>query len=364
MFIIFFKDVVLKKLLLFSGLLMLCNAVIAQINAAINIAEVSYVPKQKFESYLTKKGFAFIGTSYMADTIARDYDFPKSKALDSIPAQRSLTSFSTKEDFSFTYRTTSLSEFRKLKSDMKAEGFFCNHEKDSLNSTSLLFQHNDVTVSLSSKILDTATEYSFCIKKQQLPSPKQISFAEDLAAFNSHEELRFYFGEKNVQKDIYYLSEKQIGKCSVLFPNTSRQVVFLWADGVNNYGLDKIYIGGQLMAESTLQYEQNVPENSWQLKDGIRQGMSLYQVRKLNDAAFNFNGGASTNSGMIFTDSTGKLDFKKENIILGCMNCNDPAFLKKAAINSDDALQEERILFVHTIILDASRIRPVTETKR
>jgi hypothetical protein len=78
----------------------------------------------------------------------------------------------------------------------------------------------------------------------------------------------------------------------------------------------------------------------------------------LNDAAFNFNGGSSKNSGMVSTDSTGKINFKKESVILGCMNCTDPAFYKKAVINSDDAIQEERILFVHTIILDPARIKP------
>ena len=192
-----------------------------------------------------------------------------------------------------------------------------------------------------------------------MPRPKEISFAEDLSAFTSHEYLRYYFGEQNVKKDIYYLSDKKVAKCSVLFPNTNRQVVFLWADEANNCSLSKIYIGGQLMAEINLKYENNIPENIWRLKSGVCQGMSLYQLRKLNDAAFNFNGGNSSNTGMVATDSTGKLDFKRESIILGCMNCSDPAFYKKAVINSDDAIEEERILFVHTIILDPSKIKPV-----
>ena len=260
--------------------------------AALNLSELSYIPKQKFDSYISKKGFSFSGTSYMTDTIARDFDYKRTKA-DSIPVQRTVTSFSTKEDFSLVYRTSSTTEFQKIKDDIKKEGFFCEREKDSLTAPSLLFQHNDVIVLISSKTIDTLTEYSFLVKKQELPRPKEISYAEDLAGFNSHEQLRFYFGEKNVKKDIYYLSDKQLGKCSVLFPNTSRQAVFLWADGANNCNLARIYIGGQLMAESSLGYDQNVPENLWRLKDGVRPGMSLYQLRQLNDAAFNFNGGNS-----------------------------------------------------------------------
>jgi hypothetical protein len=346
----------LKRLLLFSYLLLLGYTAAAQM-AALNLSELSYVPKQKFDSYMSKRGFAFVGTSYKTDTIARDFDY-KRTAKDTIPVQRTITSFSTKEDFCLTYRTTSTEEFQKIKADIKKEGFFCNREKDSLTAVFLLYQHNDVTVNISSKTIDTLTEYSFTVRKQELPKPKEISFAEDLSVFNSHEYLRFYFGEQNVKKDIYYLSDQKVGKCSVLFPNTNRQVVFLWDDQANNCSLSKIYIGGQLMAESNLQYESNIPENLWRLKSGIRPGMSLYQLRKLNDAAFNFNGGNSSSTGKIATDSTGKLDFKRESVILGCMNCTDPAFAKRKIMNSDDAIEEERILFVQTIILEPVRIKP------
>lgn len=350
----------MKKLLLFFYLLLLGYTAVAQeATAVLDVMEVSGVAKQKFDGYIARKGFAFIGATYKADTIARDFEFKtvKGKAIDSFPVYRSVTSFSTKEDFSLVYRTTSPAEYRRIKTGIKKEGFFCNQEKDSSTAPFLLFQHNDLTVSISSKTIDTLTEYSFLVRKQEMPRPKEISYAEDLTVFTSHEYLRYYFGEQNVKKDIYYLSEKKVGKCSVLFPNTNRQVVFLWGDAVNNCDLAKIYIGGQLMAESNLEYENNIPENLWRLKSGVRPGMSLYQLRKLNDAAFNFNGGNSKNSGMVTSDSTGKLDFKKECVILGCMNCTDPAYYKKATINSDEAIEEERILFVHTIILDAAKYR-------
>jgi hypothetical protein len=349
----------LKRLLLIVNLLVFVFTCAAQqVTAVLNLSELSEVSRQKFESYISKKGFAFIGATYQSDTIARDFTYKApAKKADSIPVLRSLTSFSTKEDFAVTYRTTSIKEFQKIKADIKKEGFFCYQENDSLIAPSLMFQHNDVTVTIALKPIDTLTEYSFLVRKQELPKPKDIAFAEDLSAFTSHECLKFYFGEKNVQKDIYYLSDRKVGKCSVLFPNTSRQVVFLWGDEINNCKLRKIYIGGQLMAKTNVEYEENVAENLWRLKSGIRPGMSLYQLRILNDAAFNFNGGKSSNTGMIASDSTGKLNFDCENIILGCMNCNDPAFYKTAVINSDEAIRDERILFVHTIILDTEKLR-------
>jgi hypothetical protein len=346
----------LKKLLLVCCLLGLLHAGKAQVATTVSLTELSGISKQKFDSYISKKGFAFSGTSYLADTVAKDFDYQRKKT-DSFFVQRTVTSFSTGEDFCLSYRTTSKEEYQKIKADIKKEGFYCNREKDSLTASVLLFQHNDITVALSSKIMDTLTEYSFLVRKQELPRPKEIVYADDLVAFNSHENLRFYFGEQNVKRDVYYLSDKKVGKCSVLFPNTNRQVVFLWADGANNCNLAKIYVGGQLMAATNMEYESNIPENLWRLKSGVRPGMSLYQLRRLNDAAFNFNGGNSSATGMIAADSTGKLNFKTESIILGCMNCTDPAFYKKTMINSDDAIQEERILFVQTIILDPVKMK-------
>ena len=329
----------------------------------INIVETVSITKQKFEGYILKKGFAFIGTTYQTDTISREYNYrntSKNKIKDSIQIKRIITTFSTKNDFSFDYHTTSKEEYLIIKNGLKKEGFFTNQANDSLAIHPVLFQGKDMTVFISFQhIDDTLVDYVFSARKQELPKPKAIEYAEDLIVFNSHEYLRFYFGDDNVKKDIFYLSDTKIGKCSVLFPNSDKQIVFLWADEINNRDLNKIYIGGQLMAESSLNYDKNVAENIWRLRNGIHSGMSLYALRLLNDASFNFNAGNSANSGLVFTDSTGKVDFKSAGIILSCMNCSDTKYLKQPVLNSDDAIAEERILFVHTIILDPKKILAV-----
>jgi len=345
----------LNKRVLCYVLLMYVLPVKGQVFTALNLLEATKVPRQKFESYISKQGFSYIGNDFRGDTIARDFNYrPSGKAAKNDSVTRTLTFLSTKEDYCFVFTTTSADENKKIISGFKKEGFFCNREKDSAE-TPLLYQHNDITVIVSSKPVDTLTEYDFLVRKQQLPKPKEIVFAEDLFVFNSHEYLRYYFGDANVKKDIYYLSDSKLGKCSVIFPNTSRQAVFLWQDEVDNCGLAKIYIGGQLKTGEAMDYDKNIAENIWQLKSGVHAGMSLYTLRLLNDAAFNFYGGNSSNTGMIFTDSTGKLNFKKANIILGCMNCTDTKFAKQPVINSDEALEEERILFVHTIIIEPDK---------
>lgn len=346
----------MRPILLTVYFIITCIVVKAQVFTATRLMDIAAVPKPKFESYISKQNFIGQGNDYKGDTIVREFKYrtyAKGGKRDSV--ERSLTYFATKDDFSFLFVTLSADEGRRIVNELKKDGFYSNNERDSLTAPALLYQHNDFTAQVSHRPVDTLIEYSFLVKKQPLPKPKEIKFAEDLSAFNSHEYLRFYFGEQNVKKDIYYLSDDKIGKCSVLFPNTSRQAVFLWTDEVNNTGLSKIYIGGQLRTGTAVDYEQNIAENLWQLKSGVHPGMSLYTLRLLNDAAFDFYGGNNAKTGMVLTDSTGKINFKKENVILGCMNCSDNNFLRKAVINSDEALSAERILFVHTIIIEPER---------
>jgi hypothetical protein len=324
--------------------------------SASKLLDITNESGGKFDTYLYRRGFSFATTSYQGDTVSREYiTHKKRKTPDSLYIKRVITSFVTKEDFSFNYQTTSPTEYESIKAGLKDKGFFCNREADSLMATGVLYQHNQYTVWISAKSVDTLTEYSFKVRKQELPRLSDISVAEDLSVFNSHEYLRYFFGTENVRKDIYYFSEKAIGKCSILFPGSNKQVVFIWGDDANDFKLEKIYIGGQLMAESSIKFDENVAENIWHLKSGIHPGMSLYLLRKLNEASFSFYGGNSAQTGMILPDNNGKLNFKDESVILGCVNCKDPEFLKKPVITSDDAIQEERILFVQTIILEPLR---------
>jgi hypothetical protein len=345
----------LKIPILFLTYLIASLSVKCQVFSAINITEAGSLSKNKYDPYFTKKGFVFSGDYSKADTIVREYNFRGlGKKLKTDSIKRTAFVLTTKENDCLRYKTLSAKEFYKIRTELKADGFHCDQEvevADSMIILPLIYQRNELVVTLSSKPMDTLTEFTFFVEKKSLPKPKEIVFAEDLLTFDSHETLRFYFGDQNVKKDIYFLSDTKVGKCSVLFPNTDRQVVFLWADEDNNRKLDKIYIGGQLMAESSLQYDKNIAENIWQLKSGVRQGMSLFELRQLNAAEFSFYGGKSNNTGLVLNDSQGKLNFKDENIILGCMNCRDSQFLKENIYNSDLAIQEERILFVHTIIL-------------
>jgi hypothetical protein len=145
---------ILRKLLLSFLLFGLSFAVNSQMVPAIGIIDAVSITKQKFDSYLSKKGFAFIGTSYQADTISREYNFRstvKNKFKDSVQLiiQRSLFSFSTKEDFSFTYHTSSKDEYRQIRNELIKAGFFTNEVNDTLLEKTVLYQSKDMTVFIS-----------------------------------------------------------------------------------------------------------------------------------------------------------------------------------------------------------------------
>lgn len=328
-------------ILLFSGWACQSNA---QSFTAIDITDAAALSAAKLPSYLIKKGFVG-GTCINPDEKTFWFKGNKRKKIaDSVI--REITVGTSDTSFYFIYHTNSSAEKDFLKINLKANGY---------SGDSDFYQRNNITVKVSASVKEADTSWSFFVKTQLLPRVKEIIFAEDLLAFNSHEMLRFYFGDKNLKKDLYYFSDKEISKCSVLFPNSNRQVVFIWEDEKNNYQLGQIYIGAQLSLGSSEDNQRNAGENAWQLKNGIKTGMSLYQLRLLNGTDFNFGGGRSPYTGLVFADGKGKFDFSKENIILGCINCNDPDFEKAEIVNSDDALQEKRIIFVHTIVLN---VRP------
>jgi hypothetical protein len=344
----------LNKRLFLIPLIFFCLQVSAQELSVSTLLELTNVPVPKFESLLIKKGY---GSSVsLSDTgKCKTYSYKssaKKKNIDTSVIVRKVYAGTFNTDFSFSYTTSSSAENKSIEDGLKKSGFSCKEIGNRAGKSEWLYQKNDITCKFFQANTDSIVTYNFNFRKQIFPKAKDILYAEDLSVFSSHEYLRFYFGEENVKRDVYYLSEKMLGKCSVLFPNTDRQIVFLWNDEVNNCKLQTMYIGGQLMSQSSLEYDRIVGENRWHLRSGVHAGMSLYALRKLNNAAFNIYGGNAQNTLMVFKDSTGKINFTRENIFLGCMNCDDQAFQKQKILNSDDAIADDRIIFVHTIAIN------------
>lgn len=319
-----------------------------------NLLSLTTFSKAKMKIYLSRKGYAYAGKDQLIDTVTSRFDFRKSNDKENKNADTIIRSFyrsDVGENFFITYQTTSLPGFKELVAQFKKAGFYSNQPDDSLPAQALLFQHNDITLRTYFTTMDSTKNYCLQVQKKTFPHLKDINYADDLLAFTSHESLVYFFGKNNVKNDIYYFSVNEIVRCSVLFLNTSRQVVFIWKDEINKCNIAHLLFGGQQKLESAIANKNFIAENSWVFKSGIRAGMSLFELRRLNGKDFKFYGGNSAYSGSVLKDNNGKLNFKNENIILGCMNCMDTTYAASTVINADDALAEARIFFVLSIAL-------------
>lgn len=343
----------MRKLLFFVALFLSVAITYAQELDVEKLFTIISIPQSKFENFLSKNGYAFAGEEEQNDTVLRRYDNRGSRNIKKIDSvTRSVYRCETKHNTFVTYETASPIEYEAIKSELQKAGFYCNNDNDGGKAPFLLYQNKNLLVRISVRKKDTINMYAFLVHKKIFPKAKEIFYADDLLTFTSHEYLAYYFGEKNVQKDIYFFSGTKIAKCSVLFQNSNRQVVFIWADEDNLCTISHLLFGGQQNLESSLESGKYIEENNWALKSGVRPGMSLLELRMLNGNDFSFYGGNSARSGSILHDNKGKLNFKKEEIILGCLNCGDDKFSTARVVNADDSIEEGRILFVLSVILN------------
>jgi len=345
----------MKKLTVFAAFIFAVQAMYAQALPADKLLAALMIPTAKFDDWAAKKKFFLSNSDKQGDTLVKLYDYKpeikKKKPVDSV--LRRMRSSENKDYFSLAYQTSSEEEFIALINTLKAAGFYCNQDADPAG-TKLLFQHKDITVKTFTEIKDSTTLFSLLFHDQDFPDAKDMYYADDLLNFTSHEYLVYYFGEENVKKDYYYFSGDELINCSVLFINTARQVVFIWKDEVNRTTIDNLLFGGQQKLKSAMQSGKFVAESNWIFKSGVHAGMTLYELRVLNGDDLKFYAGNSPNSGAVITSNTGKLDFKKEEIILGCVNCSDGRYAAAEIMNADDALNDGKILFVLSVVLNAA----------
>ena len=325
-----------------------------QVMSADNMLSMTELSRPKLQPYIIKKGFRSTGRDFINDTSFNFYQYRKQRqqgdtTVDSV--LRFINEAQLKDVNCVLYQTSNFTEFSDLITQFKKGGFYTNQSADSLAVRPLIFQHNQFMVRTFFSVSDSTKLFNIRLSKNIFPSPKEVVYADDLLAFTSHESLVYYFGKNNVKSDVYFFSETEVNRCSVLFLNTSRQVVYIWKDDINKCGIDHLLFGGQQKLASLSAKDNFVAENNWLFKSGVHAGMSLYELIKLNDSDFKFYGSNSANSGLILADNTGKINFKKENIVLGCMNCRDDKFANTPLISANEALTEEKILFVLTIAL-------------
>jgi hypothetical protein len=352
----------MRKIIFLSFFIIITSSTNGQGFSADKLLDMLSLTVAEVDKQLVKKKYHPAETEFFGDTTVTLYQYhpakSKKKQTDSVSRKFVITGLN--ETFKHTYQTTSATEYTGIIDALKQQGFYCEYEKDSTAALqAYLYQHGEYTAEASQKTAEDTTWFSITFHEKNLPV-NYIHFAEDLLQFTSHEYLVYFFGANNVKKDAYYFGADNVVKCSVLFINTKLQVIFIWRDELNRRKIGNLLFGGRHKLKSLGDNEGFIGENDWLLKSGIHAGMSLADLRTLNEKNIAFCGGDAPNPGLVFPESTNKVDFKNADVVLSCIDCSDEKFLHTKIMNADKALDEGRALFILTIIL-YPKINPVFE---
>ena len=341
-----------KLLLIFSASLCFTCHVQSQSLTVDDLLSLSSLSPKNVDNYLNKKGFVPAGKSFHNDLSGVTFvQNRKTKSKDTLGIIRSISLYKKDDIEYYVLNTSSGKEFQDGNNRLKKAGFICDSSKGKGQAAPMLFQKRNITVITNSAEEDEFPEYTFSLQKKELPNPDKIQYAEDLLMFDSHEFLVSFFGQKNVKQDVYYFSEKELKKCSVLFPNTNQQVTFIWNNEVTLSKLSYILISGILPTAGAVQFSASVSQNKWTMKNGIYSNISIRELLDLNGEDFEFYGRNSEFSYMVSPESKGNIDFKKTGITLGCFDCASSSLLDRKKISVSDAIDRGLALYVVYIMI-------------
>ena len=295
----------MKKVGLLTGLLLFSIFSNAQQMDLKDLIELLDVPSNKIDNQLYKKGFKRSG--YVPPSEEALVSFMRMKKDKSDPQYYWVAS-----DKKFVYETPSVDEFVTLKTEIKAAGFFTPGTDTS--SQCLVYQKKVITIETTTRMVEGVKYYVIKASKKELPQKKAVLFAEDLLILDSHQYLAEMFGKENVKADVFYFSEDDSARCSVVFPGTNKEAIVLWKDAVNLRYIDMVIIGGSLRPNATP--ASVVSFNTWRSIQGPYCGMSLKELVMLNQAPVRFYNWHTESSGCLLLSNKGNIDFKRLGLVL------------------------------------------------
>ena len=313
-----------------------------------DLLKLADLPSNSINNYLFKKGF-ILNHDLQSDTIQASFIQKIKGRKKPGGVQQSIDFYLNNGSRYFIFHTSSSDEYIEGERRLIKSDFIYDKGRDINKDSLLLFQKKNISILASIELKDSVAGYTFKLKQRKIPD--SVIYAEDLLQFDSHEFLVSYFGEKNVTKDLYYFSEKELKKCSVLFNGTLYQVAFVWGDENNLNNLSYIIISNVLPTKDGRQNSIANENNAWKFQSGIRHGMSLKEVLRLNEMDFDIYGNKSDLAFMIKPADTGKIDFKKTAIMFNCINCYDNAIFDQAEISALDIAKANLPLHVFDIII-------------
>lgn len=340
------------KKILFS--IILCNLTLAivvhgQTFTVDNLIKASSLPSKDIDHFMNKNGYVLSNSNLENDRMEADFKIKIKKKKPYTGPARTIN-INLKDDSKyFTLHTSSLNEYIDGQQSLIKSGFFYNKEKNVAKDTSILFQKGNMLIQATALDLDGIKQYNFILTLKKIPSA--IKFAEDLLEFDSHELLVSFFGEANVKKDMYYFSEKELKKCSVLFSGTRYQVVFVWGDENNLNKLLYVLVPHSLPTAGAEKKNPVSGNNEWQFRNGIYPGMDLKELLRLNETDFNIYGNTSELAFMVKPGEKGKIDFTKTAVMLSCDNCDDIEIFNQKEVSALAVAKKDLPMYVSDVVI-------------
>jgi hypothetical protein len=343
----------MKKLILILILQNFATATVHSQSFTIDdLIELSSMSSKNIDHFMKKNGFALSGNMYDDKTSYIEKNKSKKKEA---PSKRWVNIYNVDNVKCFSFQTSLLNEYQEGQRRIIRKGFFYDQTVDVSKEPSALYQKRNITIQAISEVKDSIAQYTFILKEK--PIPATVVFAEELLQFDSHEFLVSFFGEQNVKKDLYYFSEKELKKCSVLFGGTSRQAVFVWGDENNLNNLSYILVSNVIPTAGAKEHNDEViGNNEWQFQNGVHPGMTIKELLRLNEMDFDIYGSKSDLAFMVKPGESGKINFKKTAIMLSCDNCNGDKIFDRQLVNALDVAKQNLPMYVYDIIIYPPRL--------
>lgn len=335
----------MKRLSLVLIYTLLGYCVFAQVSLK-DITGLLELNPNKLESHLQKKGFK---RSFLPDNNAIGYTQTKLDKKDSTQIFRNFELINQSGNPGLVYSTSIKEEWLSFINELKEDGFHFK-ETAGLNQTHL-YQKEEWLMNCSRKMVDTSWMYVIQANKKLIPDARNIGYAEDLLTLNAHEYLVAAFGKSNVKMDSFMFSKTMTRKCSVIFPNTSHQAIFIWKDQDNLREISFIIIGEQLQNEANNNVNA-VMLSRWRSNQGVYCGMSLQEVQSLNKQPISFYNWRTETAGFLAPSNKGEINFSRIMPVFNCMNCSF-LYVDQSVdiIESDYALDENQKVYVASYVV-------------
>ncbi|MDQ2753098.1 MAG: hypothetical protein M3R72_08760, partial [Bacteroidota bacterium] len=252
-----------------STLLLLVSAIATSFGQSFTVRdllEMSNTPSNNITNFMTKNGFALDYNNPANDTLQASYIAGAKRGKRYKGPLKSIDYYSKDNSRFFLLHTLSYDDFIDGEKSLIRSSFRFDKAKDINKDSSIVFQKQNVSILAFKETEDSVVEYTF--KLQQKKIPDSVIYAEDLLQFDSNEFLVSYFGQKNVTQDLYYFSEKELKKCSVLFSGTPFQAAFVWGDEDNLSHLAYIIVSNVLPTKRGQQNGVADRDNAWKFTNG------------------------------------------------------------------------------------------------